>query len=80
MFCNEIPTKNKKRLAHYSTKTLIHFLSRSTSTPIKILHPPNSFKCSLFHNRDHERKTSARIKEKNGSLSEAGVEKQKQRT
>ena len=40
MFCNEIPTKNKKRLAHYSTKTLIHFLSRSTSTPIKNLHPP----------------------------------------
>ena len=39
--------------------------------------PPNSFKCSFFHNRDNERKTSAEIKEKNGSLSEAGALKNK---
>ena len=43
MFCNEIPTKKKKSLAHYSSKTLIHFLSRTTSTPMKIFQPPQQF-------------------------------------
>lgn len=47
MFCNEIPTKKKETVAHYSSKTCIHFPSRTNLIPMKNFHPaPNSFKRS----------------------------------